>query len=647
LVALLPRLAALGRAEQAMEAARAIEAGWYRAEALAALVPHLGADLLPIALETAQTIRQVERLSQPLVALSQRLASLGRGEQALETARSIEDGWHRGMALAALAPHLGADLLPDALKTARAIEGELQTSAVARAAFGRVEEALVVVRGIWYTSRPAALTAVAPYLGPDHLPTAMDVARGIVDHRGVADKWLQDEALVALMPRLAASGRAEEVWELARGFEYDSDRARALAALAPHLGADLLPTALEMARAIRLVDHRTEALAALAPHLGADLLPIALEMARPIDEWYRVQVLAALAPHLGADLLPDALNAALAIEHRWRRARALAALAPHLGPNLLPIALEMTRAIGDTQDRTQLLAKLGPRPREAPLRRALSLSRAIGDAWHRVRARASRLAPVGRPERALSAARMIKDESRRAKAISALAPDLSPQLLPTALETAQAIRNTESRTKAIVALLPRLAALGRGEEALNMARAIEYWPTTVEIVAALAPHLSADLLPDALQWVGTIGGEWYRVKALAALAPHLGAVLIPDALRMARTIEDERLRADALVALAPRLGADLLPDALEAARAIKDARHRTCALAALASPLAKIPRELLLPVWKKTLDHSATRLRSDLLSDLSALAPVIAALGGPEAIEEACRAIEDVGRWWP
>jgi hypothetical protein len=41
------------------------------------------------------------------------------------------------------------------------------------------------------------------------------------------------------------------------------------------------------------------------------------------------------------------------------------------------------------------------------------------------------------------------------------------------------------------------------------------------------------------------------------------------------------------------------------------------------------------------------RSRSELLADLAALAPVIAALGGPEAIAETCRAIEDVGRWWP
>ena len=39
--------------------------------------------------------------------------------------------------------------------------------------------------------------------------------------------------------------------------------------------------------------------------------------------------------------------------------------------------------------------------------------------------------------------------------------------------------------------------------------------------------------------------------------------------------------------------------------------------------------------------------RKELLANLCALAPVIAALGGPEALAETFRAIQDVGRWWP
>ena len=37
----------------------------------------------------------------------------------------------------------------------------------------------------------------------------------------------------------------------------------------------------------------------------------------------------------------------------------------------------------------------------------------------------------------------------------------------------------------------------------------------------------------------------------------------------------------------------------------------------------------------------------DLLADLRALEPVVARLGGEEAIAETFHAIQDVGRWWP
>jgi len=43
----------------------------------------------------------------------------------------------------------------------------------------------------------------------------------------------------------------------------------------------------------------------------------------------------------------------------------------------------------------------------------------------------------------------------------------------------------------------------------------------------------------------------------------------------------------------------------------------------------------------------ATRTRAELLSDLQALAPLIVTLGHAAAVAEKCRAIDEVGRWWP
>ncbi len=121
-----------------------------------------------------------------------------------------------------------------------------------------------------------------------------------------------------------------------------------------------------------------------------------------------------------------------------------------------------------------------------------------------------------------------------------------------------------------------------------------------------------------------------------------------EALEVARGIGDEWKRANALAGLVPRL-ADLgrVEEALEVARGIGDESYRAQALAALAPKLAKLNRGKLLPLWEETLRFSSTHSRADLLADFDALAPIIAALGGAEAICESCRAIQDVGRWWP
>jgi hypothetical protein len=123
---------------------------------------------------------------------------------------------------------------------------------------------------------------------------------------------------------------------------------------------------------------------------------------------------------------------------------------------------------------------------------------------------------------------------------------------------------------------------------------------------------------------------------------------VEAALELARGVGDEGADARALAALAPHLAAPgQVETALELARGIGHDLARAYALQALAPRLAALPRSQVLPLWEDTLRLSATRSRRDLLADLGALAPVLAKLGGSEALDEACRAIEDVGRWWP
>jgi hypothetical protein len=79
---------------------------------------------------------------------------------------------------------------------------------------------------------------------------------------------------------------------------------------------------------------------------------------------------------------------------------------------------------------------------------------------------------------------------------------------------------------------------------------------------------------------------------------------------------------------------------------ISDKNERAKVLTKLAPHLAELPHKELYPLWQETMSALAGRTRPELLSDLHTLAPVIAALGWPEAVAETFRAIQDVGRWW-
>jgi hypothetical protein len=148
-----------------------------------------------------------------------------------------------------------------------------------------------------------------------------------------------------------------------------------------------------------------------------------------------------------------------------------------------------------------------------------------------------------------------------------------------------------------------------------------------------------------------IGPEWARANALSGLAPHLGELersrALAEAVTAARAIGDEEDRANALSGLAPHLGPDLLAEALGAARAIGDAGDRANALIGLAPRLASLSSSALVKLWNEALQQLSARKRSEFLSDLKALTPVILSLGGRQAAEELAAAIVDVGRWWP
>ncbi|MCS6881947.1 MAG: hypothetical protein NZU74_11490 [Chloroflexaceae bacterium] len=270
--------------ERALEVARAIDDEQYRAEALAALAPHLPEPLLGAALAAARAIEDAGRRAEALAALAPRLPEALLGE-ALAAARAIEDEGRRAGALGALAPHLPEALLGEALAAARALKDEERRAGAL-----------------------TALAALAPRLPPADQVEVLGAA--LAAARALKDEERRARTLGALAPRLPPADQVEVLGAAlaaARAIEDEGRRAGALAALAPRLPpadqVQVLGEALAAARAIQDEGRRAGALSALAPRLP------------PAD---RVQVLG------------EALAAARAAEGEDNRAAELGALAPHL-----------------------------------------------------------------------------------------------------------------------------------------------------------------------------------------------------------------------------------------------------------------------------------------------------------------------------
>ena len=99
-----------------------------------------------------------------------------------------------------------------------------------------------------------------------------------------------------------------------------------------------------------------------------------------------------------------------------------------------------------------------------------------------------------------------------------------------------------------------------------------------------------------------------------------------------------RTRAHVLETLSIQRVESILP-AEWICRWVEDEEVRARALAGLALHLIQLPRQHLYPLWQESLSILVTCIRNDFLADLRALSPIIAALGGAEAVAETFRAI--------
>lgn len=390
---------------------------------------------------------------------------------------------------------------------------------------------------------------------------------------------------------------AERGLSIAREMRETSTRVETLTGLAPHLSADLLTEALTAAQQIELEYYRIEALVGLAPYLLIDkLTKILVTINRLENDYGRAQLLTKLAPHLPTDLLTEALVVARQIKDNYARVQALTGLAFYLSPeerlSMLCEALASARQIKDNYARikalTDLIPYLLPEERLSVLAEALTSTRQIKDELALTQVLTG-LAPHLSPDlltEALAIVNQIESEWEHGEALSGLIPYLPSDLLAKTLDAAG--QEGYYHVKALTALVPHLPPRKQKvvlSEAIDAARQFKdvrgYERVYNEALIALAPHLSPDLLTEALTFAQLIIDDDDCVQILSALFPYLPPDLLPEALKAAQQITVEHYRVRALTALFPHLPSNLLSDALTIVRRIKYKNDRVIALACL------------------------------------------------------------------
>jgi hypothetical protein len=235
-----------------------------------------------------------------------------------------------------------------------------------------------------------------------------------------------------------------------------------------------------------------------------------------------------------------------------------------------------------------------------------------------------RLAELGHVAESWKRALALEFPEVALKAMAAVVKHLPAGFLAHALDAACRLRSelddvasSQSFESFCVALSHRYAVLGDFDLALSM--------------------LQADFLSDH-----------EKGEALAALAPLLSETALRPAIDAARELW--QLQGAALAALLPRYARRDVASARQAlawADGVSDARERASALSSLSEVLMSFPMPERHALWSAALHAAARRQRGHFLADLRALLPIAAASSGGRALLDIERSLADVAERWP
>jgi hypothetical protein len=448
-----------------------------------------------------------------------------------------------------------------------------------------------------------SIAALVPHFPIELLPEALRLVQstGEDDDDGY-DRIRSLVTLAQYMPAQERRKSLEEALRAARQFEYPYPRVLCFVEIASYLEGEerqkLLAQAQADAEKIGWGDDRADAYARLAEESQGkglrDLLSGALAQGREEGwDYHRYEALERLSQYFVAEEVSQALLQARAIDDGADIARSLARVTAQLPDdekaNSMKPALAIVRGIQNPYRRARILAGLAPQMPESLRLDAARIAREIK--------------PPGARALALSAF-CVEDTQFVSEAIAALhETDYQAELfrdfgrsirLEEFVEKALLVIREKGSDEEFASIVGSVASLGINDKRI-LARVLAAMALTSDdrtelltevlliaydqgedrrasLLSIIAPHLTDDLLEQALIATDELQDAFHKVIVLTAFASNRSICdrpkLLSGAFRLAQDLEDSASRAKALIALAPYLPEDKRMSALDMAFSI-------------------------------------------------------------------------------
>jgi uncharacterized protein YeeX (DUF496 family) len=429
---------------------------------------------------------------------------------------------------------------------------------------------------------------------------------------------------------------------------------------------------------------KTRAFLRLMPYLkSADLRQRVLqEISTNVDNEERIKL---LAPYFSRESFNEALTVVQWIQNPERQAELLVALIPYLSEDNFIKAVKIAEAINHRRIRIRVLTNLIP---YLPDTLAYEITYKLLDLIFSFRSESTQVRllvaltavlPGNIRREVLAQARVVNDKKRRALTLVALIPYFKMDLFEEVLTAIHDNKEEWEVPYMLIEMIPYLPSDSKQKIVQElfeipyykmdlfekMLTAIhdnkEEWEVPYMLIEMI-PYLPSDskqiIVQELFEVIRQSKGEYFRATTITALIPHLSAQMLSQALIELRTIKDPELQAEMLIDSLPYFPMHFLPEALTTIFKLppRDSHGRFNHLDALTmlSPQlsfwAHTHPDLAYPTWQSALRNVSTHPRPRFFLDLYGLIHFTLALAGIEREGEIAdgifQAIQEVCQWW-